>query len=149
MILKGRKKEVLFMMILIIMLYTSYGCSKTNQIETNQTKQEQETMTDNIKVLGEGQTKFMFSVVDKDGKESKFEINTDKKTVGEALLDVDMISGDKGEYGLYVKTVNGITIDYNVDKAYWAFYVNGEYGTAGVDMTEIEEGKTYSFRIEK
>ena len=99
--------------------------------------------------MGEGQTKFAFAVVDKDGNETNFEIHTDKTLVGEALLDLGLIEGDAGEFGLYVKTVNGITADYDVDQTYWSFYVNGEYATAGVDTTTIEEGATYSFKVEK
>ena len=45
--------------------------------------------------------------------------------------------------------VNGIVADFDVDKTYWAFYVDGEYATSGVDTTEIETGKEYSFKVEK
>ena len=59
-----------------------------------------------------------------------------------------MIAGDESEYGLYVKTVNGITADYDKDGVYWAFYVNGEYAQTGVDSTSITEGDSYSFKVE-
>lgn len=100
-------------------------------------------------VLGEGGTQFAFTVVDAENNETEFEIHTDKKTVGEALLDVGLIAGEEGDYGLYVKTVNGVTVDFEEDGAYWAFYVGDEYATTGVDSTEIEEGATYSFKVEK
>ena len=48
-----------------------------------------------------------------------------------------------------MKTVNGITVDYEEDGAYWAFYIGDEYATTGVDATDIEEGASYSFKIEK
>ena len=92
---------------------------------------------------------FVFKVVDLDGSEKSFDIKTEAKTVGEALLAEKLISGEVGQYGLMVDTVNGIKYDYNEDSAYWAFYVNGEYATAGVDTTTIEEGATYSFKVEK
>ena len=100
-------------------------------------------------VLGEGNTNFPFTVVDEEGNETKFEIHTDKNIVGEALMDVELIAGEEGEFGLYVKAVNGITADYDVNKTYWAFYIDNEYAVTGVDSTEIEEGAVYSFRIEK
>ena len=62
---------------------------------------------------------------------------------------MDLIAGDESEYGLYVKTVNGVTADYDKDRTYWAFYVNGEYANTGVDSTPVEDGAVYSFRIEK
>ncbi len=93
-------------------------------------------------------TKFDFTVIDVDGNESKFEITTDKTTVGEALLDEGLIAGEDSAYGLYVKTVNGTTLDYDTDGKYWAFYVDGEYASSGVDTTEIKSGSTYTFKAE-
>jgi len=91
---------------------------------------------------------FIFTVVDKDGKETVFNITSEKKTVGEALQDEGLIAGEEGEYGLYVKTVNGVTLDYDKDKMYWSFYIDGEYGMTGVDKTDITEGATYTFKAE-
>lgn len=93
-------------------------------------------------------TKFDFTVIDVDGNESKFEITTDKTTVGEALLDEGLIAGEDSAYGLYVKTVNGMTLDFDTDGKYWAFYVDGEYASSGVDTTEIKSGSTYTFKAE-
>ncbi len=90
----------------------------------------------------------MFTATDTDGNETHFEIHTDRETVGEALTELDLISGDEGDYGLYVKTVNGITVDYDTDGKYWAFYVDGEYATAGVDATPVTPGASYSFKAE-
>ena len=100
-------------------------------------------------VLGEGENQFTFKVVDKEGNETVFTVNTDKKIVGEALLDLGLIEGEDGDFGLYVKKVNGILADYDVDQTYWAFYVNGEYAMSGVDTTTIENGAEYSFKVEK
>jgi len=78
-----------------------------------------------------------------------FTIKTDKTMVGEALMEHGLIAGEQGAYGLYVKQVNGMTADYDVDQTYWAFYVNGEYGGTGVDMTEINEADTYQLELTK
>ena len=72
-----------------------------------------------------------------------FTIKTDKDTVGDALIEHNLISGEDGAYGMYVKVVNGMTADYDIDKTYWLFYINGEYGMTGVDTTEIAEGSVY------
>ena len=68
---------------------------------------------------------------------------------GKALLDQGVIAGEDSSYGLYVKTVNGITLDYDTDGMYWAFYINGEYAQTGVDATGVENGAVYAFRAEK
>lgn len=94
-------------------------------------------------VMGEGSTTFYFTAQDVDGAVTKYEIHTDATTVGEALLALELIAGDDSEYGLYVTSVNGITADWDTEKAYWAFYIDGEYAQTGVDATEIVAGSTY------
>ena len=98
--------------------------------------------------IGEGETEFAFEVVLEDGSTTLFHVMTDETTVGAALLDLGLIEGDESEYGLYVKTVNGVTADYDTDGKYWAFYIDGEYASTGVDSTDIVPGSTYSFKIE-
>ena len=92
---------------------------------------------------------FTISIVDADGNETTQEITTNKATVGEALLEKGIVEGEDGDYGLYIKAVNGIVADYNTTGTYWAFYINGEYAMSGVDVTEIEEGAAYALRVEK
>ena len=69
--------------------------------------------------------------------------------MGAALQELELIEGEEGDYGLYVKSVNGIIADYDLNGTYWAFYINGEYAMSGVDVTEIEEGAAYALRVEK
>ena len=61
----------------------------------------------------------------------------------------DWIIGEQGDYGLYVKTVNGITADYDKDGTYWAFSVNGELSQKGVDQTYVKNGDIYTFTVTK
>ena len=110
-------------------------------IVTNQTHSPNSGAT----AIGEGNTNFAFEVTDNKGVVTKFTVNTNEKTVGAALLKLGLIEGEDSANGLYVKAVNGLAADYNADKAYWAFYVNGEYATSGVDSTSIEAGTTYAF----
>ncbi len=149
--LKNKKLiSLLFCMMLIVaMALTTTGCNEKKNNESQVSTENTQNVQTEDNVLGEGKTEFTFTVVDKDGNETQFEIHTDKETVGEALLELDLIAGDEGEYGLYVKTVNGITADYDVDQTYWAFYVNDEYAQTGVDSTTITAGDSYSFKVEK
>ena len=99
--------------------------------------------------VGKGATAFTVEVAQLDGTSITFTVNTDKATVGEALLELGIVAGDDTEYGLYVKTVNGVTLDYDTDGAYWAFYINGEYAMTGVAATNIEAGAIYALKAEK
>ena len=74
-----------------------------------------------------------------------FTLKTDKDTVGAALNEHALLEGTDG---LYTK-INGVTADWNVDKSYWAFYINGEYAMTGVDDTAIDESATYNLTYTK
>ena len=100
-------------------------------------------------VLGEGEKQFDLTVEYIDGTMDSCTVKTEAETVGEALLDLEIIKGEDGSYGMYVKSVNNVTADYEKDGTYWAFYVDGEYATSGVDLTPIEDGKEYSLKVEK
>ena len=106
-------------------------------------------LIENESVLGEGERSFNFKVVDGNGNEVACEVRTDKTVVGEALIELEVIAGEDGAYGLYVKEVNGIVADYDVNGTYWAFYIDGEYAMSGVDTTDIVDGSTYMFKVEK
>ena len=137
-------------LIAAIALFTA-GCNDNKDTGSNTTTTPTEQTTDANKAttVGEGEKSFNFTVTDIDGNSTEFLVLTDKATVGEALLEVKLIEGEEGQYGLYVKKVNGITADYDVDGTYWAFYVDGAYATSGVDTTEIKNGATYEFKKEK
>ena len=154
---------ILSTMLIVAMAFSMTACGGNNTETPNTQGQsqvggaEQETQTgsaendakDDKTVLGKGAVVFNFVVVDGEGNEKTFEIHTDKTTVGDALFEVELIEGEEGAYGLYVKTVNGITADYDVDQTYWAFYINDAYATSGVDTTPVTEGESYSFKVEK
>ena len=123
-------KKITAFLLSLILLLSFAGCVQEKPETTGQT------------------VEFTFIAVDLEGNEKTFQITTNKSTVGEALMDEGLLAGEPGPYGLYVKTVNGITLDYDKDGKYWAFYVDGEYGLTGVDETAIQPGSTYCFKPE-
>lgn len=145
---------ILCMALIVAMALFTTGCngstgkSTPSGAETEVNVRTESNVQADSNQSGEGSTKFTFTVVDKEGNETQFEIHTDKETVGEALTEQGLIAGEESEYGLLVKTVNGITVDYDKDGRYWAFYVNGEYAQTGVDSTTITDGDSYSFKVE-
>ena len=147
---------ILCIVLIAAMALLATGCSDKKETpetpktpatttQTEATKGILEEVPTQVTEKGEGKTAFNFEVTDLDGKTTKFLVKTDKTIVGEALLEVGLIAGEEGPYGLMVSSVNGISADYNKDKAYWAFYANGEYATKGVDQTEIDPTATYAF----
>ena len=144
-ILKVLRAAVCIVLIAAAALFTT-GCNNTQ--ETPQTTTAVSSAQD-ATPIGEGVTKFTFTVTDPDGNETAFLVSTDKTVVGEALQELNLIQGEEGPYGLYVKTVNGITVDYDTHGMYWAFYINGEMAPSGVDVTDITSGAVYSLRAQK
>ena len=146
----SQRKGSLFlcMVLFVTMTLVVVGCNDTPKDTISNTAATQEGASVTEQALGEGNTTFTLTVTDKEGNETVFEIHTDKETVGDALTELELIDGEQSAYGLYVKTVNGITADYDKDGVYWAFYINDEYALTGVDATNITEGDRYSFRIE-
>jgi len=136
-------KNFLLMALITAMSFTLTACKKVTVEEP-----EAPMVSYDYQEIGEGEKSFTFIVYDGSGNNSLFTVYTDEKTVGDALMKVGLISGEDSDYGLYVKTVNGTTLDYDTDGKYWAFYVNGEYAVSGVDTTEITEGGLYEFRAE-
>lgn len=98
--------------------------------------------------IGEGKTAFSLGIVHSSGESKTLTVHTDAETVGAALLALGVIAGEDSSYGLYVKTVDGETLDYDTDGKYWAFYVDGAYAAVGVDQTAAEDGVSYAFRAE-
>ena len=145
-IMRNKKFNKLLSLLLSVVLIVSMalivsGCGN-NAVQNSADESSESVITQST------EKNFEFIVIDAEGNETEFDITTDKKTVGEALADLELIEGEDSEYGLYVKTVNGITADYDTDGTYWAFYINDEYATTGVDSTDVEDGAVYSFKIE-
>ena len=123
----------------LIVLLTLVSCNTVNADGLWENATYRRDMT-----FGKGETTVMLEVKVED-KSVTFTINTDKETLGDALLEHGLIEGEDSAYGLYVKKVNGITADYDTDGAYWSLEKNGEYSMAGVDTTIIADGEHYEF----
>lgn len=143
--MKNTVKKLMALLLAAVMLLALAACGQKDAKDDGKV----ELPVADGAVIGTGATAITVEVQGADGKSVTFTVNTDEKTVGAALLKLGVIAGEDSDYGLYVKTVNGETADYDKDGAYWAFYVNGEYAMTGVDYTAPEAGTTYGFRVEK
>ena len=140
-------KKVLAIILALVMALSLMACgSSPAQQPGGDADTETPVVTDGA-TLGEGAHSFTLEITDADGKTITATINTDEETVGAALLKLNIVQGEDSDYGLYVKTVNGITADYDKDQTYWSFYIDGEYAQTGVDMTAVNDGSTYKLAI--
>ena len=98
--------------------------------------------------LGTGGTVFTL-VVEAQDKSVNFTVSTDKANLGEALLEVGIVDGENGQYGLYVKSVNGIVADAEKSGAWWGLYIGDKAADTGVSGITVEDGATYKLVYSK
>ena len=96
----------------------------------------------------EGSKQITITVVNSRKENTDYTLRTDAKYLRQAMEEADGLtfSGQESEYGMMVETVNGETVDFDRDGSYWAFYVNGEYCSYGIDTQPVEDEDV--FRIE-
>lgn len=141
--MKNKMKTLLIAVLCIMMLACMTACSKE---ETTGLWADAKYTEDTE--LGKG-SKTVKVVVEAEDKKITFTIHSDETILGDALTEAELIEGEEGPYGLYLKKVNGMLADYDVDQTYWGFYQNGEYMMTGVDMTEFADGDQYELVREK
>ena len=90
--------------------------------------------------IGKGAKTFTMTVTDAEQKEYELVIHTDKQTVGEALSEYELADISDG----FLTAILGMEASWEKDKAYWAFYINGEFAMTGVNDTDIEDGGKYA-----
>lgn len=90
----------------------------------------------------EGEKNITVTVIHGDESSKEFSYTTDAEYLGDILQAEGLISGDQGEYGLYVKVVDGEEIN-ETNQEWWCLTKGGESVNTGVDMTPIADGDTY------
>lgn len=81
-----------------------------------------------------------------EGEPSDYTIQTDEEYLRGALESIDLIEGSESEYGLFVTTVNGVTVD-DSKQQWWCFTQDGEMLMTGVDTTPIADGDHFEITL--
>lgn len=130
-------RSSLLLLLALLLVFSAVACGKVPK-----TGSWESATYRSDKSFGDG-AKALMITVKADEESIILTVHSDKETVGAALLEHDLIAGEESIYGLYVKTVNGMTADYDTDGYYWAFYQNGEYMLTGVDSTPFSDGDAF------
>lgn len=93
----------------------------------------------------QGDKTITVTVVNKES-EKDFEINTDAEMLRGALDQVNLVQGEEGEFGLYIKTVDGYTADESAQE-WWCITKGGEDVYTGVESTPIADGEQYEITL--
>lgn len=82
----------------------------------------------------------------KDGQINTYEIRTDEEFLRGAMEQEGLVAGTESEYGLYILTVDGETVD-EAKQEWWGYTKSGEMVNYGVDTCPIEDGDHYEFTL--
>lgn len=78
-----------------------------------------------------------------DGYSVIFTIKTNAATLADALIENNLVEGDNSQFGLYIKRVNGILADYDIDQTWWGVEQNGVPSDYGVSQINVSDGDRY------
>lgn len=92
----------------------------------------------------EGSKTITVDVTHADGTTNTFTISTDAEFLRGALEQENLISGTESDYGLYVLTVDGETVDES-NQEWWGYTQSGEMVNYGVDTCPIVDGDHFEF----
>lgn len=105
-------------------------------------------LNNNENVVNDNKKEITISVYNKENENIyKENVNTDKQYLIEVLEENEdlNVKTEDSQYGKYITSIKGIE---QGDNYYWSYYIDGQYAEKGVSSCEIEEGKTYDFKIE-
>lgn len=99
--------------------------------------------------INTGEKEIIINVFNKESEEIyNNNIKTDSNYLIEAIEEIDELSviTEDGAYGAYITSIMGIE---QGDNFYWTYYIDAGYADTGVSTCKIEDGKTYTFKIEE
>lgn len=121
----------------LLMVFSLVACAKVEKTGV----WEDATYTTE-KTFGKGEKTIEVEVKAED-QSLTFTIKTDKETLADALLEHELIEGEMSSYGIYIKKVNGIVADYDIDQTYWSLSKDGEMSMVGASSVVIADGEHY------
>lgn len=159
------KKSRMLVLLITLLVLTLSGCNSNNTNKENkgntQSATPKVTMTPEASIAPKTSVtpevskeavmkSVTVEVVNDKGESKVYDIKSDAATLYDAIKATEglTLEGNVGDYGFYITAVNGVTADFDKDKAYWAFYVNGEYGQTSVDTQPIANGDTFKLVYE-
>ena len=163
-----KKTKILSLFLALILcfsvLFAFVSCEEETAEEPKTTAEEQKAVTQkneipaegiwkeatyrSPKTLGEGKTEFSLKVIAEEQTLS-FTVKTDEENLGKALVKSGIVEGEEGAYGLYIKKVNGMLADYDVNQTYWSFSIDGQAQMTGVSAVTLKGGETFELVLSK
>ena len=145
--MKKQTRSKISLLLALLMLLASVTLTSCRQPTPTEELWEDAIHTED-KELGEGEKTFTLKVTAGE-KSITLTVHTNEKTLADALLALNLVEGKNDQYGLYIKKVNGILADYDVDNYYWNLLVDGKTSFVGASGVDVNDGACFEFRREK
>lgn len=95
-----------------------------------------------------GEKEITVIVVHGDGSEKEFVYQTDAEYLGDVIVDNELVSGEKGQYGLYITAADGETAQ-DSKQQWWCITKAGAELTTSADTTPIQDGEQYELTLKE
>lgn len=145
--MKKTIQSILSLSLALLMILASFAMVSCNEPTPTDILWENAPYTEDT-ALGTGSKRITVKVTAGE-KSITFTLETDKENLADAMLEHELVEGDESQFGLYIKKVNGILADYDVDQTYWALLKNGEATATGASGVTVEDGAAYEFKRAK
>ena len=86
------------------------------------------------------------TVTTRDKDAQVYSISTEEAFLGDALLAEELVTGEEGEYGLFITSVAGETAD-EAKEEWWCLTKDGQSVQTGVDSTPIADGDHFELTL--
>jgi hypothetical protein len=141
-------KNKVFIIIISVLVVAAIGTGVYFHFKNN--KQPAEALAETSSSTQAEEKEIALEII-ADGKDETFNFTTARETLGGALVEAGYVENNQEEYGLYIKTVYGIsdggrTCD-DSKQEWWCVTKNGEAVTQGADSVKISNGDHYELTL--
>lgn len=96
----------------------------------------------------QGDKEITILVIHGDQTEKEFQYRTDAEYLVEVLKENELVDGEEGEYGLFIKTVDGETADEGKQQ-WWCITKGGEQVNTSADQTPVADGEQFELTLKE
>lgn len=82
-----------------------------------------------------------------DGYDQQYSFDTELETLGDLLIENDLVTAEESAYGRFITAAGGIP--GGADDRYWMIYVDDKAAETGMDDIALEDGAAYRLALEK
>ena len=95
-----------------------------------------------------GEKKISVTVIHGDKTEKTFNYQTDAEYLGEVLTEENLVTGDNGDYGLFITEADGETADESRQQ-WWCITKGGETVNTSADQTPIHDNDQFEITLKE